>query len=129
MTSVVINKKMNRFLHILLSLLLLVSAPVGASVQTAVFSPSDDLKIVKVHASAQEMAPALVAESDVIERTVVRSQKKSANLQEEFSNDAFCENARLFLLFPSFSAVAPSSSRVLLLPKSLQTVIFLQTVL
>lgn len=118
----------SRFLHFILAFLLLVSAPLGAGVQTAVVTSSDDLTVVTVHSSAQEITPVLVTESKPIERTIVRSQKKSASSQE-FNHESFCALAHFSFSSPSFVASSIPSSRVFLLPKSLQTVIFLQTLL
>ena len=119
---------MRRSLHFLLSLLLLVSAPLGAGVQTAVVTSSDDLTVVAVHSSAQKITPALVSESEPIERTIVRSQEKLEDSQE-FNYESFCAVARFSFSSPSFAASSIPTSRTLLLPKSLQTVIFLQTLL
>ena len=114
------------FLHFLLAFLLLFSAPVGTRVQTAVLDSSDDIRVVTIQSSSQELAPVLVTESKIIERTLVRSQKKSAGTQE-FNHESFCASADFSFYVPSFSKSTIPSSRILLLPKSLQTVFFLQT--
>ena len=116
----------SRFLHFLLAFLLLFSSPLGSGVQTAVLTSSDDLKVVTYHSAAQEITPVLVSESKPIERTIVRSQKKSAGTQE-FNHESFCASADFSFSIPSFTSSTIPSSRILLLPKSLQTVIFLQT--
>ena len=114
------------FLHFLLAFLLLFSAPVGTRVQTAVLDSSDDIRVVTIQSSSQELAPVLVTESKIIERSLVRSQKKSAGMQE-FNHESFCASADFSFYIPSFSKCTIPSSRILLLPKSLQTVFFLQT--
>lgn len=116
-----------RGLHFVLAFLLLVSAHIGTDVQTAVFDESDDVKIVTVHTSAHEFAPALFSETSVIERTVIRSQKKSG-VSLQLENLLFEKSASVCDFSPSFAQNA-SSSRVLLLPKSLHHLIFLQTVI
>lgn len=118
----------SRFLHFLLAFLLLFSAPFGASVQTAFLDSSDDIEVVTIHSSSQEITPLLVIESKIIERTLVRSQKKSASTQE-FNHESFCASADFSFFIPSFVSSTIPSSRILLLPKSLQTVIFLQTLI
>ncbi|WP_407428228.1 hypothetical protein [Treponema sp.] len=119
----------SRFLHLILSLLILVSAPVGMNVQTAVIDSSNDVKVVSVYSSAQELNPVFVSEAKSFERTVVRSQKKSASSEQKaFNVDLFSKADFSFSIF-SFSSTTQTSSRVLLLPKSLQTIIFLQTVI
>ena len=116
----------SRFLHFILAFLLLFSVPFGTTVQTAVLDSSDDIKVVMIHSSSQEFTPLLVTESKIIERSLVRSQKKSAGTQE-FNHESFCASDDFYFSFLSFTRSTIPSSRILLLPKSLQTVIFLQT--
>ena len=118
----------SRFLHFILAFLLLFSAPFGAGVQTAFLDSSDDIKVVTIHSSSRELTPLLVTESKIIERTLVRSQKKSASTQE-FNHESFCASADFSFFIPSFTSSTIPSSRILLLPKSLQTIIFLQTII
>ncbi|MBP3771099.1 MAG: hypothetical protein J6I53_00235 [Treponema sp.] len=118
----------SRFLHFILAFLLLFSAPFGAGVQTAFLDSSDDIKVVTIHSSSRELTPLLLTESKIIERTLVRSQKKSASTQE-FNHESFCASADFSFSFPSFTSSTIPSSRILLLPKSLKTVIFLQTLI
>ena len=118
----------SRFLYIILSLLILLSTPVGTNVQTAVIDSSDDVKVVSVYSSAQELNPVFVSESKSFERTVVRSQKKPASSEQKSFNQVLFGEADFSFSTLSFSSSSLASSRVLLLPKSLQTVIFLQTV-
>ena len=120
---------MNRILHLILSVLILLSTPVGTNVQTAVFDSSDDVKILSVYTSAQELNPVFVDEAKSFERNIVRSQKKSVSSEQKTFN-ALLSGVTDFSFSPlSFSGNSQASSRVLLLPKSLRTVIFLQTVL
>ena len=120
-----------RFLHLILSVLILLSTPVGTNVQTAVFDSSDDVKLVSVYTSAQELNPVFVGEAKSFERNIVRSQKKSASSSQRTFNEnvALFEKADFSFSILSFSSSTQSSSRVLLLPKTLQTIFFLQTVL
>ena len=116
----------SRFLHFILAFLLLFSVPFGTTVQTAVLDSSDDIKVVMINSSSQELTPLLVTESKIIERSLVRSQKKSASTQE-FNHESFCTSDDFSFSFLTFISSTIPSSRILLLPKSLQTVIFLQT--
>ena len=119
----------NRILHFILSVLVLLSVPVGTNVQTAVFDSSDDdVKVVSVYTSAHEINPVFVGESKSAEHHVVRSQKKSASFQKDFFNETLFAQADFSFDLHLFSKSSPVNSRVLLLPKSLKTVIFLQTV-
>jgi len=118
----------SRFLHFILAFLLLFSAPFGAGVQTAFLDSSDDIKVLTIHSSSRDLTPLLVTESKIIERNIVRTQKKSASTQE-FNHESFCASADFSFFIPSFTSSTIPSSRILLLPKSLQTVIFLQTLI
>lgn len=118
--------KKYRFLHFVLCFLLLCSGYSGTNVRAAMFDSSDDLKVVVHPSAAQEITPVFVGEANTIERTIVRSQKKSASSQE-FNHESFCASAGFSFSFPSFVSSSISTSRILLLPKSLQNLIFLQT--
>lgn len=118
---------MRRTLHFFLAFLLLASTPVGANVQTAVFSACDDVKVVTVHSVVQEFTPVISEEAEPGERIVVRSQKKSTGFQKGCCNDSLFESSKISFNLPSIVSRSQESMRVFLLPKSLQTVIFLQT--
>ena len=120
---------MNRFLHFILSVLVLLSMPVGTNVQTAFIDSSSDVKVVSVYSSAQELNPVFVGEAKSFEKTVVRQQKKSASFEQKAFNTALSDGADFSFSIPSFLSSSQTFSRVLLLPKSLQTIIFLQTVI
>lgn len=120
---------MNRILHIVISFLILLSTPVGTNVQTAVFHFSDDVKIVSIYTSAQDLNPVIVRQTKGQERSFVRSSKKTSQLQRlcldgdllsDSSNLSFCSKE---------SVRCACISRILLIPKSLKTVFFLQTVI
>ena len=116
-----------RLLYIVVSFLALFPSYAGISVQKAVFSSSDDVKIVAVHSPSQEFISASVNEAKIIERTFSRSQKKTESFGG-FSGNLLFEDLGFSSAFLSFSSnISSSTFRVLLLPKSIQNIIFLQT--
>ncbi len=119
---------MNRILHFVITFLILLSAPVGTNVHTAVFdSSSNDVKVFSVYTSAQEINPVCFSETKIIERIQVRPQKKSSSVQSVFDG-CFLAKSGFSFLIPSFSKLTLAKARVLLLPKSIQNIIFIQTV-
>jgi len=120
----------HRFLHVIFGVLVLLSGVAGTTMQKAVISSSsDDVKIVTVHSSAQEISPVVLNESKIIGRTVIRSTKKSTSAKE-FSLELFLSSIKFsFNILFSKSKSTFVTSRVLLLPKQIKTVIFLQTLL
>ena len=115
-----------RFLYAVFSFLVLFSST-GISAQKAVFSSSDDVKIITVHSASQEFISVSSNESKAVERSFSRFQKKS-DFSNCFSEGLYVEAAApdTLSVFPS-SNISVSTYRVLLLPKSIQTIIFLQT--
>ena len=120
---------MIRFLHILLAFLLVFSASTGNCVQKCAFKSSDEIKIVKVISSTQEILPLRLTESKNVERMVSRLQKKSLTFQDFSTQPLFAESKLSFFQFFFSTKITAISARVFLLPKSLKTVIFLQTVI
>ncbi|MBR4374302.1 MAG: hypothetical protein IKO57_13095 [Treponema sp.] len=118
----------HRVLNSILVFLLLFSAHIGTDVRTALFDESDDIKIVTTHTSSQEISPALFSESRIIEQSVVRSQRKSG-VSFHFENNVFLTEKSSYTEATKTFRRNPISTRVLLLPKSIQNVIFLQTVI
>ncbi len=118
-----------RLLYVIFSFLALFSSYAGIGVQRAVFSSSDDVKIVTVHAPSQEFVSASSSESKIIERVFSRSQKK-ADSCNKFSTGLFFDRIEAVSVYlPFFTYASFNASRVLLLPKSIQNIIFLQTVI
>ena len=117
----------HRVLHGILIFLLMFSAYIGTDVRTAVFGETGGIQIVTVHTPAHEYAPAILGAAKTCERTVARPQKKSG-LSLPLGEILFEKQNLSFCVDPVFAHDA-SSSRVLLLPKSLQTIIFQQTVI
>ncbi len=118
------------FLHFLLTFLLLISAPVGTRVQSAFVDSSDDIRVVTVYSSAQENTPVLLNETKASDSTVIRSsriQRKTISFKD-FSAHFSVENCGISLVIPPFlSFCAQFSFRVLLLPKTILTLIYIQT--
>ena len=117
----------HRFLYLFLSILLLLSANIGTTVQKAVFSfSSEDVKIITYHSSVQYLADATVNESKVSGKTFSRSQKRS-NSFHDFSSAKFIKKASFAFNFSSFCSSTLSTTRILLLPKHIKNLILLQT--
>ncbi len=118
-----------RLLYAFFPLLILFSSYAGISAQKAVFSNSDEIEIVTIHSASNDFVLSSANESSGAERVFSRSQKRT-----EFSN---CFFKSPFIKVDSFevpsvflsSNVSKSTFRVLLLPKLIQNIIFLQTVI
>lgn len=119
----------HRLLYAFFPLLILFSSYAGISAQKAVFSASDEIEIVTVHCASKDFVLSSANESSGAERVFSRSQKRT-----EFSNCFFkspfvktsaLEAPSVFLA----SNISKSTFRVLLLPKLIQNIIFLQTVI
>lgn len=122
----------NRFLCVAFSFLALIYSYAGFSAQKAVFSSSDDLKIVEFHSPVKNFVLVSVDEakiSGVPERNLSRSQKKTENSNQFFGGVAFKNPAVFSSNLPLLSDISESTFRVLLLPKSIKNIIFLQTVI
>ena len=105
-----------RLLYVIFSFLALFSSYAGIGVQRAVFSSSDDVKIVTVHAPSQEFVSA--------------SSSEKADSCNKFSTGLFFDRIEAVSVYlPFFTYASFNASRVLLLPKSIQNIIFLQTVI
>lgn len=121
-----------RLLYVIFSFLALFSTYAGFGVQKAVFSSSDELKIVASHAASPDFISVSANEtkiSGINECSFSRSQKK-AEFSAQFagcfdiaSTGSFSSN------IPYRSFFSESASRVLLLPKSIESIIFLQTLI
>ncbi len=118
-----------RLLYAFFPLLILFSSYAGISAQKAVFSASDEIEIVTIHSASKDFVLSSANESSGAERVFSRSQKRT-----EFSNcffkSPFVKVAALEVpsVFLS-SNISKSTFRVLLLPKLIQNIIFLQTVI
>lgn len=122
----------NRFLYVICAFLALFSSYAGVNVQKAVFSSSDELKIVTSHEVVPEFISASVNEARLTGRTeysVLRFQKKNVtSFYIPFDFALFPAKTSPFK-FSFLKDISESTSRVLLLPKSVENIIFLQTVI
>lgn len=123
----------NRFLYSILSLLLLFSGSAGIHTETAVFKNESDADIVVVSRVHHECVPAVVSQTESVVRQTAKVHRTVKNHRKE--NNSFVQ---LFLL-DACSVVASASSflavhyrtesRVLLLPRTIQSILYLQTVI
>ena len=116
----------SRILYFFLAFLLLTSASAGNCVQKVCFKSSDEIKIIKIHSPSQKVFVSL-SESKNAERTIIRSGKKSVSIQEFSAQTLFAQAKSSFVQSFSPTKLSASYARVFLLPKSLKTIIFLQT--
>ena len=117
----------NRILYFILSIFLMFSASAGNKIQKAIFSAhSDEIKIVTTSSSAQFLAPEQVNESKIIQQNITKSQKKSSAFHN-INPDEACERINFIFNFLSFTSSSISTTRILLLPKTIKILIFLQT--
>ncbi|WP_141607371.1 hypothetical protein [Treponema saccharophilum] len=119
-----------RFLPVLLSVLVLLFPHYGMTVRTAVFSPAGGgLKIVEERSSAHEMLPMQVSEPGSPHLRSGVSHRKSFPEGKNSAWDFWRSDSVPFRSVPlSRDARVLFSSSVLLLPKPILVLIFLQTV-
>lgn len=122
----------SRLLYVIFSFLALFSSYAGFGVQRAVFSSSDELKIVSSHAASPDFISVAANEtkiSGINESSFSRSQKKAEFSFQFAGGFAIASSGSFSSNIPFLSGISESTSRVLLLPKSVENIIFLQTVI
>ena len=122
----------SRFLYVAFSFLALFSSYAGIGVQKTVFL-SSDVKTVGVYSPLKQVFICSSANDlkikGIAEQSFSRSQKKtdfSGSVSSCFLPVLMPHSCEDFL---SFSLLSESTSRVLILPKSVKNIIFLQTVI
>lgn len=122
----------SRFLYVIFSFLALFSSYAGFGAQKAVFSSSDELKIIEIHSSSKEFISVSLKKADMsglAERTLSRSDKKSDTQGQFHYGFVFGQSSVSPVNLPFLSDISQSAFRVLLIPKSIKTILFLQTVI
>lgn len=123
----------NRFLYVILSFLALFSSYAEFGAQKAVFSSSsDELKIIEIHSSSKEFISVSLTKPDMsglTERTLSRSDKKSDTQGQFHYGFVVGQSSVSSVNLPFLSDISQSAFRVFLIPKSIKTILFLQTVI